>query len=314
MKKSVFLSATKALYKKEELDVADHLKTVEGDDVPDELVLTIFKELDAEKVTKFKTENTERFNNGEKKGRETAAKKFEKKLREIFNVDDDDLIGDDLLTHIETNLPEPGKPGEGKADLSKLTAEELEKVPAFILKMKDINKQLKEKDTDKEKAIAAIKAEQETGTLLSEASQKALAVLDGKNPILPKDATKATTMKNKLLVDELKSHKFMKGTDGSLIPLDAEGKQALDAQGNPLDFSTLVDNIINANFEFNIVEPRKSPGNKDNLQPKPGDKEKVKYTGKAPATADEYMGLLLDDNLDTDQKVAMKEQFSEQFS
>ena len=311
------MSATKALYKKEEVDVADHLKTVEGDDVPDELVETIFKQLDAEKVTKFKTEATERFNNGEKKGRETAAKKFERRLREIFNLEDDDLLGDDLLNHIESNLPEPGKPSEGKTDLSKLTKEELAKIPAFIQAQKDFNTQLKEKDKEKEKAINDIKSEQETGLLLSDASAKALAILDGKNPILPKDAAKATTMKNKLLVEELKSHKFMKGTDGSMIPLDAEGKQALDANGNPLDFNTLVDNIINANFEFNVTDPRKSPANKNQQhQQQPGadpGKDKKVYNGKAPTSSDEYLDLLLDENLDTDQKVALKEAYSEQF-
>jgi len=310
MKKALFLSVAKTLYKKSEMDLADDLKdAVEGDEVNDDKAEAILKSLDAEKVTTFKTEATERFNNGVKKGQKDTATKFEKKLKQVFNVTDD-LEGDELLTHIETNLPEPGKPGDS-VDLSKVTEEDLAKIPAFILKERSYKQQLKDKETEKETAIRLEQEKQTTAQIMSDASSKALAILEGKNPILPKDSTKASTMKNKLLIDELKGQKFMKGTDGSLIPLDAEGKQLNDAHGNPLDFNTLVEGIVDRNFEFNLVDPRKTPGNKTGNQHQQQSKE---YSGKKPANSTEYLELLTDPNMDTDQKVALKETYGEQFS
>lgn len=311
MKKSVFLSALKALYKKEEVDVADHLKTVDGEDIDDNLVLTIFKDFDAAKVTTFKSEATERFNNGVKKGQKETAQRFEKKLKEVFNIDDNTLEGDDLLVHIEENLPAPGEPGKGNVDLTKLTEEELAKIPAYIKKQREFNNQLKAKETEKELAVKAEQDKQSNTLIQSEAATKALSMLDGKNPILPKDAAKALTIKNRLLVDELKGHKFMKADNGDLIPLDAEGKQLVDAQGNPMDFNGLVSTIIDSNFEFAVSDPRSSPANKNQQQQS---SEKKVYTGTPPTTKDQYTELLMSEDLDTDQKVALKESYSEQFS
>lgn len=307
------MTGLSALYKKSETDVADHLKTVEGDDIDDALVVNIFKELDAEKVGVLKTNATTRFNDGIGKGQKDTAKKFEKKLRQVFAVSDDALEGDDLLTHIETEVvPELSKGGGGdKPDLSKVTEEDLAKIPAFITKQRDFTKQLKDKDKEKEDAVKAEQEKQTSSQILSEASAKAMSILDGKNPILPKDANKATVLKNKLLVDELKAHKFMKATDGSLIPLDAEGKQLNDANGNPVDFNSLVDGIIDANFEFNVAEPRKSPGSRTQHQQQQQD---MKYTGKVPKNSAEYLDLLTDPDMDTEQKVLLKETYSEQFS
>lgn len=306
------MTGIKALYNKVEADVADHLKTVDGEDIDDALVVEIYKTLDAEKVTSLKSENTKRFNDGVGKGQKDTAKKFEKKLREVFPDVDEALEGDELLNHVETvSIPAlQSKGGGDKPDLTKVTEEDLAKIPAFINKQRDFTKQLKDKDKEKDDAVKAEQEKQTSTQILSEASVKALAMLDGKNPILPKDATKATVMKNKLLVEELKSHKFMKGTDGALIPLDAEGKQLNDANGNPVDFNSLVDGIINNNFEFNKVEPRKSPGRKNEQ----GEEEPTKeWTGKVPANSKEYLELLMDPNTDTDQRVALKETYGEQF-
>lgn len=313
MKKNVFLSVVDTLYKKNNVDVADHLKTVEGEDIDDTLVESILKQFDEEKVTRMKTEATERFNNGVKKGEKSKATFFEKKLREVFKVDGS-LEGEDLLNHIEENLPDPANPPKGgPADLSKITDEELAKIPAFIRKQKDFQTALTAKETEKQQAIQAEQEKQTTAQILSEASSKALALLDSKNPILPKDATKAQNLKNRLLIDELKGYRFMKGTDGALIPLDAEGKQLEDSNGVALDFERLTGRIIDSNFEFNQSQERKSPSNKNN-QNQQHQNENKKWSGKKPVSKNEYTELLLDDTVESDQKAALMAEYSEQFS
>lgn len=304
------MTGIKDLYKKDETDVADHLKTVDGEDIDDELAIKILKNLDAEKVSSFKTDATERFNNGVKKGQKDTAIKFEKKLKVVFNVDDDTLEGDDLIDHIEANLPEASDPGKGAVDLKKLTEEELAKIPAFVKKQKEFQSQLKAKDDEKETAVNAEKEKQTYSTILSEASEKALTMLDGRKPILPADAVKAANQKKKLLTDELANQKYIKGNNGELIPVDAEGKQMTDKQGNPLDFDGLVNGIIDDNFEFNIVDQRSSPGNKN--KPDPNADKKV-YNGAKPKNSKEYFELLTDETMDTDQKALLMADYGEQF-
>lgn len=308
MKKAIFLSAILALYKKKETDVADHLKTVEGDDIDDSKVEEILKELDAEKITSFKNEAKDRFDNGVKKGQKETAIKFEKKLKSTFEIEED-IEGDELLNKVE-EVAKSSKGSTGtKPDLNSLTKDDLEKVPAYINIQRDFQSQLSAKEAEKETAVAGVKAEIKKSTLKTKASSKALAKLNERNPILPKDSAKAEKQKQKLLIDELKDIEFMEAEDGALIPLDAEGKPRLNANGIQIDFDMLVTGIIDSNFEFEKVESRRSPAN--------GKTEEGKttvYTGKAPANATEYAQLLMSSELSVEERGALKEKYSETFS
>lgn len=317
MKKAVFLSVVSALYKVAEADLADDLKdAVENDDVNDEKAKDILQKLDANKVAKFKEEATERFDNGVKKGQKETAKKFEKKLRSTFDIDDDSLEGDTLLSKVEeVSVELKASSGKGtKPDLASITAEDLEKVPAFINKKREFQTQLKEKDTEKENAVNEVKKEIQTTGLRTKASNLALAKLLERNPILPADATKAEKMKKALLIDELKDVPFMEAEDGTLIPLDSEGKQRQNANGVTIDFDTLVSGIIDSNFEFAKADERKSPQNKNKGGGSGSGDEDKKYSGKAPTSKKEYFELLTSAELSVEEKSSVKEQYREQFA
>lgn len=316
MKKAIFLSVVSALYKVAEADLAEDLKdAVEGEDVKDDVAEKILKKLDANKVSKFKEEATERFDNGVKKGQKETAKKFEKKLRSTFEIDDDTLEGEDLLSKVEevsTELKSKSSGKGDKPDLSAITPEDLEKIPAFINKNRDFQKQLKDKDAEKELAVNEVKNEIKKNSLKSKASNLALAKLNERNPILPQDASKAEKMKNKLLVEELSSIPFMEAEDGSLIPLNEEGKPRTNANGVEIDFDMLVNGIIESNFEFAKTDERKSPSNKNDKSS--SSSEDKKYTGKAPTSSKEYLELLTNPDLSIEEKASVKEQYREQFS
>lgn len=313
MKKAIFLSVIATLYKKDEASVTDHLKNVEGEEIDDAKVEEILKELDAEKVGTLKTEAKERFDNGVKKGQKDTAKKFEKKLIETFAVEED-LEGDELLQRIEEVSKESKAKAskDGKIDLSTVTPEDLEKIPAFINKQRDFQTQLKAKETEKETAVNEVKKEILTSALKAKASNLALTKLNERNPILPADLKKAEKVKKSLLVDELKDIPFMEAEDGTLIPLDAEGKPRTTANGVQLDFDTLVNDIIESNFEFAKTDKRESPKNKTNGGS--GGSEEQKYKGTAPTSSKEYLGLLTSPDLSTEEKASVKEQYKEQFS
>lgn len=304
MNKSVFLTTIRTLYKKSEADVAEHLNSVEGEDIDDNTVLKVLQDFDAEKVTISK----ERFNQGVGKGQKETAKKFEKALRDAFNVEEP-LEGEELIAHITENIPQPIE-GGAAFDPAKITEDQLLKVPAFINKKKEYEKKIKEKETEMATALQAEKEKQAYESVFSKVSSSALAILDAKKPIVPEDPNKALAVKEKLLVNELKNFKYMVGEDGKIIPLDAEGTPLQDANGNSLEFDALVNKITDDNFTFASQEPiRTSPGHKQ-----VSTQATSTYTGVKPKNQDEYLELITSRDLTTEQRVAIREEFGEQYS
>lgn len=314
MKKAIFLSAVRALYKVDEADLAEDLKeAVEGDEVNDDVVEKIFVKLDANKVTSLKDEARERFDNGIKKGQKETAKKFEKKLKATFEIDDDSLEGDALLSKVEevANEHKSKSSGSGdKPDLNKITPEDLEKIPAFINKQREFSTQLKAKDTEKEEAVKEIQEQIKKGEVKSKVFKKALEKLNERNPILPADASKAEKHKKKFLLDELENIPFMLAEDGAIVPLDEEGKARKNKNGIDVDFNMLVDSIIDDNFEFAKTNPKNSPSNKNDKS----NPEAKKFTGKAPTSSKEYFDLITDEELSTEEKAEIIEEYRDKFN
>lgn len=312
MKKAVFLSAILALYKKSEADVTDHLKTVEGEEIDDSLAETILKELDAEKVTSFKEEAKTRFDNGVKKGQKETAIKFEKKLKTAFDIQEDSLEGEELLSKIEEISKEKGgKTSSKEIDFNSVTVDQLEKIPAYINKQREFQTKITEKEQEKAAALEEVVNKTKNQEILQKVKTLALSKLNERNPILPQEAAKAERQKNKLLIEELEAFKFMQAEDGALIPLDEEGKPKTNANGISIDVDMLITGIIDSNFEFEKVDQKKSPGNKtgDNG----GSGASASYAGKAPTSSKEYMDLLTSDELTIEEKSSIKEQYREKF-
>lgn len=314
MKRKAFIGVIGKLYNKSDSDLADlSIKLTDDDnkeldELDDNEVAAALQKLDGEKVTGFKAKFTEKFNDGHKKGKAELGQ-LEKKLKEKFDIEDDDLTGDALIDHIKELTPAPG----GPTDLSKFTEDDLKKVPAFKKIKQAHNAELTTLKTEHEKALAAEKENLAKGEVFSKVKDKALTALNGKKVLLPEDATKKEARIQKLLVDELKGYQF-KEENGKFIPVDKDGVQLEDANGKVIDFDTLVGNIIDTNFDPapETTPPPPGPGNKQNQQQQQN-KEKKVYTGTVPTSKQQYMEILTSD-LDVDQKMALKDNFSEKFS
>lgn len=312
MKKEVFLSMADGLYKKSETDLTDDLKTVDGDEVDDTLAHTIFKRLDAEKVTTLKADGTKRFTDGIGKGTKDASKKFEKALIAAFNIDEA-LEGDDLLEHIETEIvPTIGAGGGDTPDFKKITADDLDKIPAVKKLKQDHTKALLAKDTEKDTAIKAEQDKVNQSSILNDVIAQGFADLESRNPILPDDAVKAKNQKDRLFANELKNYKFAKDAKGVTIPVDADGNQLEDDNGVVLEVKDLYSRIAESNFEFAISDKRESFSDKSKSRQQQ-QQEKV-YKGGDPGSVDKYTELLLDENLDSKVKEDLMTQFSEKYS
>lgn len=281
----------------------------ELDELDDDEVVAVFQKLDGEKVTGFKTKLTERFNDGHKKGKAEIGN-FEKKLKDKFDIDDEDLTGDDLIEHIKDSIPAPG----GPTDLTKFTEDDLKKVPAYKKIKQAHTAELNTLKTEHEKALQAEKENLAKGEVFSEVKDKGRTILNGKKVLLPEDASKKEARIQKLLDTELKNHTWKK-ENGVLIPVDKDGVQLEDANGKVINFDDLVNSIIDTNFDPapENTPPPPGPGNKHPHQQQQN-KDKKPYTGTIPTSKDQYMDILLDKNIDIDQKVALKENYSDKFA
>lgn len=317
MKRKAFMGVITKLYNKGAEDLADMSIKLTDDDnkeldeLDDSEVTSILQKLDSDKVAASKTKLTEKYNEGYKKAQAEVATKIEKKLKSTFEVEgSDDLTGDDLIDHIKDSIPA----STGQADLTKFTEDDLKKVPAFKKIKQAHTLELTTLKTEHEKAIAAEKENIAKGEVFSKVKDKALTTLNGKKVLLPEDATKKEARIQKLLIDDLKGYQF-KEENGKFIPVDKDGVQLEDANGKVINFDDLVNSIIDTNFDPapENTPPPPGPNNKQNQQQQQN-KEKKQYTGTVPTSKDQYMDLLLDKNLDIDQKVALKDNYSEKFN
>jgi hypothetical protein len=316
MKRKAFMGVLGTLFNKTSDDLADtDLKltddnNAELEDLDDTQVVAVLKKFDSEKVAASKAKLKENFDNGYKKAQGEVSGKIEKKLKASFEVEDDSLTGEDLIEHIKDSIPA----GSDKTDLTKFTEDDLKKVPAY----KKINQAHKKELTDLEakhaQELAAEKENIAKGEVFSKVKDKALTALNGKKVLLPEDAAKKEARIQKLLIDDLKGYTF-KEENGKFIPVDKDGVQLEDANGKVINFDDLVNSIIDTNFDPapETTPPPTGPNNKHTQQQQQNQQKKV-YTGTVPTSKDQYMDLLLDKNLDIDQKVALKDNYSDKFN
>lgn len=318
MKRKAFMGVITKLYNKGAEDLADMSIKLSDDDnkeldeLDDNEVTAVLQKLDSDKVAASKTKLTEKYNEGYKKAQAEVAGKIEKKLKSTFDVDgSDDLTGDDLIEHIKDSIPAAGT---GNTDLSKFTEEDLKKVPAFKKIKQAHTAELTTLKADHDKALAAEKENLAKGEVFSKVKDKALTALNGKKVLLPEDASKRDARIQKLLIDDLKGYQF-KEENGKFIPVDKDGVQIEDANGKVINFDDLVNSIIDTNFDPAPEGPKPpaGPNNKPHQQQQQNQQKKV-YNGTVPTSKDQYMDILLDKNVDIEQKQALKENYSEKFS
>lgn len=316
MKRKAFMGVLGTLFNKTSDDLADtDLKltddnNAELEELDDTQVAAVLKKFDSEKVAVSKTKLKENFDNGYKKGQGETATKLEKKLKASFEVDDDNLTGDDLIEHIKDSIPA----ATGQTDLTKFTEDDLKKVPAFKKIKQAHTKELSDLTEKHTQELAAEKENLAKGEVFSEVKDKGRTILNGKKVLLPEDASKKEARIQKLLDTELKNHTWKK-ENGVLIPVDKDGVQLEDANGKVINFDDLVNSIIDTNFDPapENTPPPPGPNNKHNQQQQQQNQQKKVYSGTIPTSKDQYLDLLIGD-MDTDQKVALKENYSDKFN
>lgn len=200
---------------------------------------------DADRIAKHKKEKAEQLDRGLREG----AEKVEKQIRKKYGIESD-AIGIDLIDElVQLKVSE----------VTKMNDEDIEKNPEFIKRKAEWDKQMREKEKEFADQLKAKESEFERSRVISKAKRAALELLEKKNPILPKDATKANVWRETFL-NEIAAGNYQENSDGSINVLDKDGKILTNEHGNSVDFSDHVTSIADKYFDYQVAEPRSSTG------------------------------------------------------
>lgn len=243
--------------------------------------LSVAEKVDADRVKKLKSENTDQYKRGVKEG----AQKIEKAVREKYAADSD-LEGVELIDFVITD-----KIAEAKG-----TSEDITKHPEFLKHQHEWDKQLKAKDKELQLKIEEKEREFNKKSVLTKIEKRALDALDQMRPILPEDAKKAQRWKDKYL-EEFRAYDYQE-KDGDFIMLK-EGEPVKDSHGHMVTFDDFARDTAAGYFDFQAAADRSSPGNK-NIPDKPPIK---------PPTSDDELYQRMKAAKTPEERIAIKESY-----
>lgn len=220
--------------------------------------LTSLTNAQSELVSKLKN-STQKLNDKDKDVIHKAAYKegrqsLEKEIKEKYNLTSD-AIGIGLVDELATTL---------KADAGSkvVTDDDVKKSKLYqelqtqvAVKDKELTTKLKE-ETDK------IHNEYKAKATLSNVNQKAIDILNSRNPILSKDPNKAKNQMQ-LLLNEVGNYEYE--VDGEKVIVKKDGKLLEDKLGHPVQFDSLITEISDRYYDFAASEEREAAPNPNNV-------------------------------------------------
>jgi len=227
-------------------------------------------DLDKERIQKYKTDNDSQF----KRGIKEAMQKFEKELKEKYEIESE-LVGVDLVDHLVVQKTDEVKSASTK---------DITKHADYIKLQLSIDKQLKDRDKEWEAKLALKEKEFNKAKLFEKVRERALLNLKARKPILPNDPRKALAWEE-VYLGELSKGSYMENGD-EIVVLNADGTPLQSPHGKPITFDEYEKDIADRYFDYPKADERSSAGNKE-------DKGTGGSNGFDPKmTEDEYMARL----------------------
>ena len=270
-------------------EVADLLEKTDETEILDKIL-----EADKERVASFKTREKARFDDGHKKGVSETLNKFEKSLREKYEIPDADLQGEELIEAIVT------KKAPEKQTSKTITVDDIKKSPAYIDMQREFDKKIKETNDQWQTKLSEQEKSWNRDKTLTSVKEKALEYLAELNPELPADPKIAAKHKQWFL-NELEQYEYEVQPDGSLVVKDKEGKPAEDAHGAMRSFTDIVKDHATQSFTFAKSQSRTAPANGGGTNQNQGGGGSGKTLPK-PKTLDELTGFVNSKDYTQDEK------------
>jgi hypothetical protein len=213
------------VYKKQDTEIEAILSLTDEAEATNQI-----KGLDAARVSELsKPQKGRTFQDGYAKAKSEVLTEVENRYKDAFGIDED-LKGEDLISRIQELKAEGANP-----DLSKVTADDIRKLPKFQEIKREFDKLINAVKTEAETKVKELETgykREQTFAKVSEVGIKALTEL---NPVLPKNATAAEKQKSSFL-NEFKQYDW-KEEGGEYIAIDKEGNAVVDDHGNALKAS-----------------------------------------------------------------------------
>ena len=229
----------------------DEIKALifDGDSLSDKALDNLLT-MDAARVTRLRTESN-KFDDGFKKGQKETLTAAEKKFRETFGFEFDGGY-DEMLTAFKEHNEKAGKK-------SSLTEDEIKKHPAYLALEKE-----RVPKADHEKIVnefTEYKRNIDRTMKQEKVKEHALSFLDKKNPVYPEDGTIASNLKKAYLRDVLDFDDVVTDENsGQITAFVKGGKRVEDAHGNPLSPEKMYEQIAKGYFQFKVQTPRGGSG------------------------------------------------------
>lgn len=226
-------------------------KSDDGATFTDELndgVLDTLKAMDKDRASKLKGDGKTQFDNGYKKAQAEVATAWEKRIREKFGIESDET-GDELVL---AALEKASKP-------SKLDDEKVKTHPLFLKIEKESAAAIAAARKEGETALEQFKAQQQREQRLAAVKQEARRLHMARNPVLSADAGKAENQIQAFL-RRLDEFDFEPVEGGTFLPMK-EGKRLENAQFHPIDLPTLVNQLGDELFDFQVQQQKGNAGN-----------------------------------------------------
>ncbi len=257
-----------------------------------------FLELDKERIQTINQKGKDKFDQGYNKATKEALTGFEQKVKEEFSIEDDDIQGLDLIKKIVESSSKTSK-----ADVSKLTEDELKSHPAVIKILNDKDKTWKEKEQELQEEYDTKISTFQKKERFGKVSKKALQILDSMNPVLSSDPNRAANQKN-ILIEKLQQFDYQEEND-SFTPLK-DGKRLENDHGHGIGFEQMVKDTATKYFDFKKADDRDNPP--------PGGDGGSGGSSRTPKNEAEYAKIMSDRSIPIEERKEIRDAWSKQDS
>lgn len=299
--KAILTGLLGTAYKMPAEEIAELLD--KSDDQLDEKeVLGALKQKDKERISAL---GTERFNDGHKKAEGKIRTQVEADIKKTFGIESD-KVGEELLTEIfeATKAKQPG----GKT--KELSDDDVKRHPVYIQLETNSRKLLEDTTKEFQDKLKTIETEQTKKEARAAFREKLSKQFDELKPILSSDPEKAKNQKADFLA-KFDEYDFEE-VEGKII-ISKGGRIEEDEHGHKKSLDVFVKSTAEKYFDFTKAEERSSTGGGSGNEGGSG-KDKKPYTGVAPKNKEEYNTMISDSSKPLEDRLAIRENFSQQFS
>lgn|SRR5574337_1253017 len=243
-------------------------------------------------IQKIKSEGTKKtFDDGYKKGQSESLTKLERDFLEKTGYKSEKK-GVELFLDYSAEVQK--KAGTIDEDTIK-------KQPYVLRMVEEFENKLKATREDGENKLKQFQSEIIKKETLGKVLNKAETLFQTLKPILPKEPAKAKAQ-IELFLEKLSAYEYEIKDD--IVIISKDGKLLEDKYGHAIKFDTLVRDAADKYFDFQVTDPKSSPGNENGS----GISKKI----IAPKNQEELNRLLSDSSIPVEERIKAKEAFYKQ--